>query len=354
MEKRPMSHVTPRSIARLTHLLELAVAAGVLAALAVPAFLFPAIRNGGSGWENNMADAEAPVGETYAAVAVSRGRLQPEFKDASNVTEHFAVQAIEGLYDRFEFSRRMVSAAPQVTDADVKELVELAMMGNVEAAGQPLTDHLVHWDWLVHLEAVNLSNTQVTDAAVVHLAKLTTLEDVMLSNTQVTDDGVRRLASLPNLKFLVLCNTKITDESLSHLAGCQRLESLDLDSTNVTDRGIEHLAGVRSLLSLYLPNTQITNKALASVAKLERLEELSLEDCPIDDEGIRHLAHLRGLQFLTLDNTGLTNEGLESLFDLQQLTDLSIVGTKVDARGCSLLRAALPDCDVGDQASPVG
>lgn len=344
-----MSHPTPKSIARLTHLLELAVAAGVLAALAVPAFLFPAIRNNGPGWESTAASAveAAPVVETYATGAVARGRHRHEFNDAPNVAESFAVQAIERLSDRFELSCRMVTARPHVTDADVEELVELAMMGNVETTGQPIIE-LVNWDWLVHLEAVSLADSQITDAALGHLAKLTNLEDVILCNTQISDDGVRRLASLPNLKYLILSDTKITDASMLYIAGCRQLESLDLDSTNITDRGAKDLANARSLLILNLARTRISNEALASVSKLDRLEDLSLEECAIDDKGMGHLAHMDGLQSLALDNTELTNEGLESLFDLQQLADLSMIGTKVDARGRSLLRAALPDCELAD------
>jgi len=343
-----MSHATPKSIARLTHLLELAVAAGVLAALAVPAFLFPAIRNNGPGWESNAADAlEAPPAETYATGAVARSRFRQDVKDVPNVTEHFAIQAIERLSDRFEFSCRMVTARPHVTDADVEELVDFAMMGNVEPTRQPNIE-LVYWDWLVHVEAVSLSESQVTDATLGHLAKLTNVEDLLLCNTQITDEGVRRLANLPNLKYLILSDTKITDASMSLLAGCRQLELLDLESTNVTDRGARDLADARSLLILNLSHTQITNEALASISKLDRLEDLSLEDCVIDDKAMRYLGHMGGLQYLALDNTGLTNEGLEPLFDLQQLVDLSIVGTKVDARGRTLLRAALPDCEVGD------
>jgi hypothetical protein len=52
---------------------------------------------------------------------------------------------------------------------------------------------------LKRLTFLSLTNTQVTDAGMVHLAELTTLKLLYLNNTQVTDAGVAELQkALPN------------------------------------------------------------------------------------------------------------------------------------------------------------
>ncbi|MEQ8791570.1 MAG: hypothetical protein RIC55_35235 [Pirellulaceae bacterium] len=342
-----MSRPTPKNIARLTHVLEMAVAAGVLAALAVPAILFPAIRaNPQANWLDPSPEVVAsPTGETYAAR--SAGNLQSSYKEGPKVAEHFAVQAIQRLSDRFEFSRRMVTALPHVTDADIAELVELSVMGNVEATGQPIPE-LVYWDWLIHLESLTVADTQVTDAAFSHIERLNLLEELNVARTQITDDGLACVARLPKLESLVLCeNDRITDQGVKCLAG-SGLVSLDLAGTSVTDVSVRQLAKIPNLSTLYLCDTRTTNASLEAISELTKLQELSLANCKIDDRGIRHLAGLSQLQLLGLSDTGLTNEGLEELLDLQQLMELSIGNTKVDARGRSMLRAALPACELGD------
>ena len=58
---------------------------------------------------------------------------------------------------------------------------------------------LVHLEGLTGLEWLNLDGTKITDAGLVHLEGLTGLEELFLDGTRVTDAGVKKLQSaLPN------------------------------------------------------------------------------------------------------------------------------------------------------------
>ena len=68
-------------------------------------------------------------------------------------------------------------------------------------------------DWL----SVDLSNTQVTDADLVHLKGVTSIHSLELSNTQVSDAGLEHLKGLTDLIILDLRDTQVTDEGIEKL-----------------------------------------------------------------------------------------------------------------------------------------
>ena len=64
---------------------------------------------------------------------------------------------------------------------------------------------------------VNLMNTQITDAGLVHLKELTELQTLFLGDTQITDAKLVRLKGLNNLQELYLTGTKVTDAGVADL-----------------------------------------------------------------------------------------------------------------------------------------
>ena len=89
---------------------------------------------------------------------------------------------------------------------------------------------------------VNLRDTQVTDAGLVHLKELTAkLQFLNLSDTGVTDAGLVHLKGLTSLQSLHLGGTEVTDVGLEHLKGLTSLKTLDLRKTKVTTAGVEDL-----------------------------------------------------------------------------------------------------------------
>jgi hypothetical protein len=92
-------------------------------------------------------------------------------------------------------------------------------------------------DALAKLQAIFLSNTQVTDATATTLANACPgLHIIVLNNTQVTDVAVTTLAKgYPGLHTIYLYNTQVTDVAATALAkGCPGLGYINLANTQVT------------------------------------------------------------------------------------------------------------------------
>jgi Leucine-rich repeat (LRR) protein len=90
------------------------------------------------------------------------------------------------------------------------------------------------------------------------LAKLTNID---LTNTQVTDAAVAALANTcPGLQVICLNNTHVTDAAATALANARPgLEVITLDNTQVTDAAVTALANAcPDLQVIFLSNTQVT------------------------------------------------------------------------------------------------
>ena len=85
---------------------------------------------------------------------------------------------------------------------------------------------------------LNLRDTKITSAGLVHLKGLAKLTRLHLERTNVGDEGIANLTKLTSLEYLNLYGTKITDKSLDHLAGLKNLRQLYVWQTDVTDAGI--------------------------------------------------------------------------------------------------------------------
>ena len=126
----------------------------------------------------------------------------------------------------------IVSPAKSVTGWEVE----------FQHGGRALTDEqLAPVAELDTVVALNLRDTQITGAGLVHLKGLTGLRRLHLERTSIDDAGIANLAGLTNLEYLNLYSTKITDVGLAHLASLKNLEQLYLWQTEVTDDGVAKL-----------------------------------------------------------------------------------------------------------------
>ena len=88
---------------------------------------------------------------------------------------------------------------------------------------------------------------------------------VFFTDTQITDAGLVHLKGLTSLTVLGLFGTQITDAELEHLKGLNSLTYLYLNGTKLSDAGLVHLKGLNSLTYLYLTGTQVTDAGLAEI-----------------------------------------------------------------------------------------
>ena len=73
-----------------------------------------------------------------------------------------------------------------------------------------------------------------------------------------------------------LRDTQITDAGLIHLKGMTKLVNLHLDGTSITDAGLVHLKELTNLKALYISETQVTDVGIAELQK-------ALPNCTIID-----------------------------------------------------------------------
>jgi hypothetical protein len=115
--------------------------------------------------------------------------------------------------------------------------------------------------------AISEANIQDTDLR--HLAQLPELESVVLNNeTQTTDAALVYIEGLTRIEVLLIWNASLTDDALAHLRGLNRLKEIDIESPHITDAGLEHLKSLPRITRLILRKTKVTH---AGVDKLKRV-----------------------------------------------------------------------------------
>jgi Leucine-rich repeat (LRR) protein len=141
--------------------------------------------------------------------------------------------------------------------AGAKEISKIKMRDSAITT-QDIVEHIGKFP---NLTALDLSETEIGDGALVEIGKLTKLEDLNLWRSQVTSSGVRFLVNLP-LKRLNLDDTSVGDAAIPHVSQIRSLEFVHLGKTSVTDQGIEGLKELSKIKDLVLTNTGLSPEAV--------------------------------------------------------------------------------------------
>ena len=160
---------------------------------------------------------------------------------------------------------------------------------------------------------------------------------VLWPTTQTTDRGVENLHGLHQLEEIELGDTQISDAGLVHLCACA-LQKLGVAGTKITAAGLEHL-DESCPAWLDLADTPIGDDALALAGECANLRTESLcGSAKIGDQGIAQLHRLKHLESLDVNGcTGVTDEGVAVIARLPQLKTLSLSGTKISDAGLAEL-----------------
>jgi uncharacterized protein YjbI with pentapeptide repeats len=120
---------------------------------------------------------------------------------------------------------------------------------------------------------LNLAGTEITDEGMERLQDLRTLEAIDLSRTKISGAGLRYLPT--ELKQLNLSDSPIINANLVHLERLSSLENLNLSGTHITDDAIPHVqamveaqnlrVGRRRFNNLCLRKTAVSDKAAATL-----------------------------------------------------------------------------------------
>lgn len=192
----------------------------------------------------------------------------------------------------------------------------------IELQGTAANDDLVEQiSRLPGVEHLGLTETQITDASLMHVARMQNLKALSVGFNPISNHGLTHLAPLDKLMFLNLDVTSVTDEGLSALTELSGLTDLKLYGNPITDAGAAALAGMPNLWELDLGNTRITDAGLVDLARLPKLTRLRLdqmitgqgEELRITDAGLEHLARMEHLRDVGLVSLAVSDEGVAAL-----------------------------------------
>ena len=125
--------------------------------------------------ESSIAVAVAELKTLGARIVEDAGRVQlVDLSESQFADEH------THLLQAFPEVRSLMLADTEITDAGLKDIVQLAS-----------------------LETLDLSTTQVTDCGLQHLAGLKKLDMLILGGCRIRDAGLAELSKLPMLRMLV-------------------------------------------------------------------------------------------------------------------------------------------------------
>jgi hypothetical protein len=198
---------------------------------------------------------------------------------------------------------------------------------------------------LVRLEELKLAWTGITDEGLLALNAFTELRTLTLDSTEVSDTGVMSL-HLPRLVNLDLSETQVGDAGVAHIAAMATYDELRLCSPQITHAGIEALGNQSQLRIVVLAFTQVSGPGFESVKNWTRLESLNLNETNVTDEDLRWVATLSHLQDIQLSGTAITDAGVRHCEGLSNLTYLLLNGTSVSREGVARLQSKLPSCNV--------
>lgn len=198
---------------------------------------------------------------------------------------------------------------------------------------------LIHLNRVRHLVGLGLTNTRVTSAGLVHLKPLANLKALSLHGDQATEAGLSHIDNLHSLEQLFMGQTDVSDAAMKHLSGLTKLKMLSVRKTAVKDKGLAPLAELRNLKFLWLSNTKITDAGLVHIGNLTNLERLRLSHTALTDEGLVYLKNLKNLEHLVLAGTQVTDAGLQHLKGLTSLQSLALSDTPVADLGLVHLTA---------------
>ncbi len=110
-------------------------------------------------------------------------------------------------------------SSPAITGEQLKLFGIVRAPAYLDLDGIALTDEgLANVGGFVDLRKLRISNTQVSNPGLKHLAGLASLQRLDLSGLQsVADDGVKHLQGLTTMKWLDLSGTAVTDEGINKL-----------------------------------------------------------------------------------------------------------------------------------------
>jgi beta-lactamase regulating signal transducer with metallopeptidase domain/Leucine-rich repeat (LRR) protein len=233
-----------------------------------------------------------------------------------------AIRAVAGI----KTLRDLSVAECGVTDDGLRPLEGMTQLTSLRLSGNLLTDAgMKSLAGLTNLQSLDISssgwvrsNMQITDEGIKELSALTKLRTFSVYGLKVSGTN----AALPHIQTMDLSGDQVTDATLDSVILCRELQTLRLTYTAVTDEGLKKLASLKELRRLTLDSRVITDDGIAYLKALPKLDQVELRATGISDEALGHLAEIKTLTRLDIHGSGQPGVNWGRLITLQGLLQL--------------------------------
>lgn len=276
--------------------------------------------------------ARQPVGD--AQLAKLPARIQKLDLEATEVGD-LGVQKLAGLKDLRELNLSYTT----VTDAGIAALAALPNLKVLRLAGTQISG--VGLNGLKAVVDLDLSACPVKS-----IPMLPSIERLNLSGSDVGDAALADLAKLPALKALNLNSTDVGDAGLKNLAALTGLRELGLNYGRFTDKGMDALKPLTELRKIEMVRTRAGAVAAAVLAGMRNLEELNLDYTSVDEKSFPQLQGMPQLRKLSLDSLDIGDDAVDVLSSMPNLRSVNLYHTLMTANGAEKLKKAMPKTQV--------
>ncbi|HSS00745.1 MAG TPA: hypothetical protein VLM79_26980 [Kofleriaceae bacterium] len=190
------------------------------------------------------------------------------------------------------------------------------------------------------LEALDVEDTAVSDAAARAIARLGELHALNIAGTQLGDDGGAALATLGKLEIADLGSTRVGRKTIAALRGLP-LRELFLDHTRVRGEIATLAALAPALVRFDISSTahHPTDAELAWLATAPNLVEIGLSGAKVHDPLALTLVKRPGLRELRLAETAITTATIHAIAARTDLEEIDLADTPVDDASAAALLA---------------
>ena len=156
-----------------------------------------------------------------------------------------------------------------------------------------------------------------------------TLHYLNLNKLEVNDKLLDVVGQLPSVRAIQMAETDITDAQLKKLSNIGTLEHLNLSGNMLKGSGFREMKGCNELVKLDICFNALERKFGDDVAHFPKLRALFACHAGVKDVDVESIAKIKTLEHVKLSsNFDVTDKGVKALAALPKLGNIEIDGTK--------------------------
>ncbi len=157
-----------------------------------------------------------------------------------------------------------------ISEGNLKTLSKMTGLTNLDLSCSDINDSALQYiAALKNLKRLDISSTLIHGMSLNKLKSLPKIENLDIGHTRIHDFAVNTIvACCPKLQSLILSETLITDNAILKLAKLKALRKLKVSRTSISDKYLDKLLALKNLQKVTLSNTKVTQEKLRELRKI--------------------------------------------------------------------------------------